>query len=76
MTEILTIIFSFIIFMMILRRGFLASLRPASLVILIIVSLVVGAVLANLVVAVFDIAWKVLVVVGIIGLVGFFILKK
>ena len=76
MTEILTIIFSFIIFMMILRRGFLASLRPASLVILIVVSLVVGAVLANLIVAVFDIAWKVLVVVGIIALVGFFIFKK
>ena len=61
--EILGIIFSFIIFLIILNTGYLAALRPVSLIILVGISLVVGYTLALL----FSSAWKVIIVLIIIG---------
>ena len=63
--EILGIIFSFIIFLIILNAGYLASLRPVSLIIFVVISLVVGHTLALL----FSSVWKVLIVLIIIGAV-------
>ncbi len=66
MTEILTIIFAFIVFMIVMGRGYLAAIRPASLVIMILISLAVGAVLASIVVWVFEAVIKFIVPIIII----------
>ena len=67
MLEILTTIFAFIIFMTLLGKGFLAVIRPMSLIILILISLVVGYVLASIVLFLLGSALKVILVIAIIG---------
>lgn len=75
MVEVLTIIFAFIIFMIVLGKGYLAAIRPMSLIILIIVSLVVGYVLAVIIVWMLSTALKFLIPIIIIGLI-IMVLKK
>ena len=67
MLEILTIIFAFIIFMTLLGKGYLAVIRPMSLIILILISLVVGYVLASIVLFLLGSALKVILIIAIIG---------
>lgn len=69
MVEVLTIIFAFITFMVVLGKGYLAAIRPASLMILIIVSLVVGYVLAVIIAWILSTALKFLIPIIIIGIV-------
>ena len=67
MLEILTIICAFLIFMTLLGKGFLAVIRPMSLIILILISLVVGYVLASIVLFLLGSALKVILIIAIIG---------
>ena len=67
MTEILTIIFAFIIFLIVLKTGYLASIRPMSLMILIIVSLIVGYILSMLLIWLFSYAITIIIALVIVG---------
>lgn len=69
MTEILTIILSFVVFMLVFNTGYLAVIRPPSLVILILISLVVGAVLANVICWFFDVALTLIIPIAIVGVI-------
>lgn len=75
MSEILTVIFGFLIFMLVFKTGYLAVIRPASLVILVSISLVVGAVLANTICWFFVDALTWIIPIIIIGVV-ILILRK
>ena len=72
MVEILTIILSFIFFMLILDKAHLVVLRPVSFGIVIIISLFLGYLMANLLSYVLDIA----IIVAIILAIAFFVKKK
>ena len=67
MTEILTIIFAFIIFLIVLKTGYLAAIRPMSLMILIIVSLIVGYILSMLLIWLFSYAITIINALVIVG---------
>lgn len=72
MVEILTIIFAFIFFMLILDKVYLAVLRPVSFGIVIIISLFLGYLFAILLSYVLDVA----IIVAIILAIAFFVRKK
>ena len=72
MVEILTIIFAFIFFMLIIDKVHLVVLRPISFGIVIIISLFLGYILAVLLSYVLDIA----IIVAIILAIAFFVKKK
>ena len=76
MVGILTIIFAFIFFMIILDKAWLAALRPVSFALLIIISLFLGYILASILAWIFEIALKVIVVVAIIIAIIFLLSKK
>ena len=63
MTEILTII----IFLIVLKTGYLAAIRPMSLMILIIVSLIVGYILSMLLIWLFSYAITIIIALVIVG---------
>ncbi len=75
MVEILTVIFAFIIFMIVLSKGYLAAIRPMSLIILIAVSLVVGYVLANIVALVIGSALKIVLIIAVIAAIALLFIK-
>lgn len=75
MTEILTILFAFLIFLIVLNTGYLAAIRPMSLMILIIVSLVVGHVLALIIGWLLGAALKFLIPIIVVGII-ILILKR
>ena len=75
MVEILTVIFAFIIFMIVLSKGYLAAIRPMSLIILIAVSLVVGYVLVNIVALVIGSALKIVLIIAVIAAIALLFIK-
>lgn len=75
LVEILTVIFAFIIFMIVLSKGYLAAIRPMSLIILIAISLVVGYVLASIVALLIGSALKIVLIIAIIAAVAVLINK-
>ncbi len=67
--EILGLIFAFILFLMILNKGYLATLKPLSLIIVITFSLVVGYALVSVIGFIFGsalIAGIVLIVISLL----------
>ena len=75
MVGILTIIFAFIFFMLIMDKAFFAALRPVSLAIIIIVSLFLGYILASILAWILESALKIIVIVAIIGAIIFLFSK-
>ena len=75
MVGILTIIFAFIFFMVIMDKAFLAALRPVPLAIIIIVSLFLGYILASILAWILESALKIIIIVAIIGAIIFLISK-
>lgn len=75
MVEVLTIIFAFIIFMVILGQGYLAAIRPMSLIILIGIALVVGYVLAMIVSWLFSSFITIIFTILIIGAIALLLFK-
>lgn len=67
--EIFGLIFGFIVFLIILNKGYLATLNPLSLIIVIVLSLAVGYALVCVLGFLFDSALKVVIVIVVIGLV-------
>lgn len=76
MIGILTIIFAFIIFMIIIDKAFLAALRPVSFAIVIILSLFLGYILASIVAWIFSAALKIIIIVAIIYAIIFIFSKN
>ena len=75
MVEVLTIIFAFIIFMVTLGQGYLAAIRPMSLMILIGIALVVGYVLAMIVSWLFSSFITIIITILIIGAIALLLFK-
>jgi len=73
--EVLTIIFAFIIFMVTLGQGYLAAIRPMSLMILIGIALVVGYVLAMIVSWLFSSFITIIITILIIGAIALLLFK-
>jgi hypothetical protein len=69
MIEVLTILFGFLIFMLVFNTGCLAVIRTTSLFILIAISLLVGAVLAKVMCWFFDAALILVILMVIAGIV-------
>ena len=76
MVGILTIVFGFIFFMIILDKAWLATLRPVSFALLIIISLFLGYILASILAWIFEIVLKAIVVIAIIIAIIFLFSKK
>ena len=75
MDGVLTVIFAFAVFLTVLSKGYLAAIRPMSLIILIIVSLVVGYVIAMLISWLFSGFITIVAVLLIVGAITLFIFK-
>lgn len=75
MTEALTIIFAFVIFLIVLSKGYLAAIRPMSLMILILVSLIVGHVFALLISWLFSHVVTIVISLIIIGVIAILLFK-
>ena len=75
MAGVLTVVFAFIIFMIIMGKGYLATLNPVSLAMLIVMALVVGYVLAHLVMFLFGSFFKMLIFIVIATVVVKIFLK-
>ena len=75
MEGVLTVIFAFAVFLIVLSKGYLAAIRPMSLIILIIVSLVVGYVIAMLIRWLFSGFITIVAVLLIVGAITLFIFK-
>ena len=67
--EIFGLILGFVLFLIVLTKGYLATLNPLSLIIVIALSLIVGYALAALISLVFTSALKVVIVLIVIGLI-------
>ena len=76
MIGILTIIFAFIFFMIILDKAWLATLKPVSFTLLIIVSLFLGYIVASVVAWILSAALKIIIIIAIIGTIIFLVSKK
>lgn len=76
MVGILTIIFAFIFFMVILDKAWLATLRPVSFAILIIISLFLGYIVASVIAWILEVALKIIVIIAIIIAIILLISKK
>ena len=73
--EFLAVIITFIVFFIILGKGFLAALNPVSLLILIFLSVAVGYAVIGVFGFVFGAVLKVLPVIIIVGIIIVFIRK-
>lgn len=76
MVGILTIIFAFIFFMIIMDKAFFAALRPLSLAIVIILALFLGYILACIIAWLFESALKIILILAIVGAIIFLFSKK
>ena len=76
MVGILTIIFGFIFFMIIVDKAWLATLRPVSFALLIIVSLFLGYIVASIVAWILSAALKIIIIIAIIATIIFLFSKK
>ena len=76
MVGILTIIFAFFFFMIILDKAWLATLRPVSFAILIIISLFLGYILASITAWLLEEALKIIVIIVIIIAIIWLFSKK
>ena len=76
MVGILTIILAFFFFMIILDKAWLATLRPVSFAILIIVSLFLGYIFASIIAWLLEEALKVIVIIVIIIAIIWLFSKK
>ena len=76
MVGILTVIFAFIFFMVILDKAWLASLRPVALAIIIIISLFLGYIVASVLSLIFEVAIKTIIVLAVIILIIFLFSKN
>ena len=66
MQGLLTLIFAFIFFMIIIDKAYFAALRPVSLAILIIVSLFLGYIVASILIWILEAAIKIILIVAIV----------
>ena len=76
MVGILTIIFGFIFFMIIVDKAWLATLRPVSFALLIIISLFLGYIVASIVAWILSAALKIIIIIVIIATIIFLFSKK
>ena len=76
MVGILTIILGFIFFMIILDKAWLATLRPISFGILIIISLFLGYIVASIIAWILSEVLKIIIIIAIIATIIFLFSKK